>query len=80
LFPDRSINQSLVELAELDPSSTNPISAIEKKQEQKQEAKNESPQFIVEANAISRDSDGKLRLIADSNPLSPAIPSLSCAK
>ncbi len=71
-----SINQSLVELAELVPSSTNPISAIE----QKQEVKNASPKFIVEANAIARDSDGKLRLIAASNPLSPAIPSLSCAK
>lgn len=71
-----SINQSLVELAELVPSSTNPISAIEKKQE----VKNESPQFIVEANAIAKDSDGKLRLIAASNPLSPAIPLLSCAK
>ena len=66
---------SLVELAELVPSSTNPISVIE----QKQEVKNESPKFIVEANAIAKDINGNLRLIAASNPLSPAISQLACA-
>ena len=70
-----SITQSLVELAELVPSSTNQISTIE----QKQEVKNESPQFIVEANAIARDNNGRLQLVAASNPLSPAIPQLACA-
>ena len=69
-----SITQSLVDLAELVPSSTNQISAIE----QKQEVKNESPKFIVEANAIARDSHGRLQLVAASNPLSPAIPKLFC--
>jgi filamentous hemagglutinin family protein len=71
-----SITQSLVDLTELVPSSTNQISAIE----QKQEVKNESPKFIVEANAIARDSHGRLQLVAASNPLSPTIPQLSCAK
>jgi filamentous hemagglutinin family protein len=71
-----SINQSLVELAELVPSSTNQISVIE----QKQEIKNESPRVIVEANAIARDSNGRLQLVAVANPLSPSIPQLSCTK
>jgi filamentous hemagglutinin family protein len=71
-----SITQSLVELAELVPSSTNQISAIE----QKQEVKNEPPKVIIEANAIARDSNGRLQLVAASNPLSPAIPQLSCPK
>jgi filamentous hemagglutinin family protein len=71
-----AINQSLVDLAELVPSNTNQISATE----QKQEVKNESPKFIVEANAIAHDSYGRLRLVVDSTPLSPAIPQLSCSK
>ena len=71
-----SITQSLVELAELVPSSTNQISAIE----QKQEAKNEFPKIIIEANAIARDSHGRLQLVSASNPLSPSIPQLSCTK
>jgi filamentous hemagglutinin family protein len=70
-----SSTASLVELAELVPSSTNQISVIE----QKQEVKNEPQKFIVEANAIAKDSNGNLRLIADSIPLSPAIPQLACA-
>ena len=61
-----SITQSLVELAELVPSSTNQISAIE----QKQEVKNESPKVIIEANAIAIDTNGRLRLVANSQPLS----------
>jgi filamentous hemagglutinin family protein len=71
-----SITQSLVELAELVPSATNQISAIE----QKQEVKNEPPKFIVEANAIATDSHGRLQLVAASNPLSHDIPKLSCPK
>ncbi len=71
-----SSTQPLVELAELVPSSANQVSVIE----QKQEVIKESPKVIVEANAIARDRDGKLRLMSDSNPLSPAIPQLSCVR
>jgi filamentous hemagglutinin family protein len=71
-----SSHQSLVELAKLVPSTTDQISATE----QKQEVKNEFPKVIVEANAIARDSNGRLQLVAASNPLSPAIPQLSCPK
>ncbi|CAN1212733.1 Filamentous hemagglutinin family outer membrane protein [Tumidithrix helvetica PCC 7403] len=64
----------LVELADLVPSSTNSISATEQKQEVTQGV----PKHIVEANTLVRDSQGILRLVAASNPLSPAIPQLSC--
>ncbi|GBO53090.1 hypothetical protein APA_998 [Pseudanabaena sp. lw0831] len=70
-----SSNQPLVQLAEIVPSSTNQFSAIE----QNQEVKNASPKFIVEANAITRDNNGRLQLVAASNPLSPSIPQLACA-
>lgn len=46
----------------------------------KPEITKEFPKAIIEANAIARDSRGKLRLIAAANPLSPAIPELSCTK
>ncbi|CAN1212732.1 hypothetical protein TUMEXPCC7403_21175 [Tumidithrix helvetica PCC 7403] len=64
----------LVELADLVPSSTNSISATEQKQEVTQQV----PKRIVEANTLVRDSQGVLHLVAASNPLSPAIPQLSC--
>ncbi|MEE3715232.1 S-layer family protein [Tumidithrix elongata RA019] len=64
----------LVELADLVPSSTNSIAGVEEKQEVKQEV----PKRIVEANTLMRDSQGVLHLVAASNPLSPAIPQLSC--
>ena len=72
--------QSLVELAELVPSNKNQISVIEQKMEQKQDIPKESPKSIVEANLIARNSNGSLRLISTSNPLSPAIPELSCSQ
>jgi filamentous hemagglutinin family protein len=66
-----SSTQSLVELAELVPSS---ISTTEPKQEVTQAI----PKAIVEANTLIRDRQGILRLVAASTPLSPAIPQLSC--
>ncbi|PZO40595.1 MAG: hypothetical protein DCF19_11940 [Pseudanabaena frigida] len=71
-----SSTQPLVDLAELVPISSNQISVVE----QKQEVIKEDLKTIVEANSIARDSFGTIRLIADSTPLSPAIPQLSCAK
>ncbi|WP_434687029.1 filamentous hemagglutinin N-terminal domain-containing protein [Pseudanabaena minima] len=76
--------QPLVELAELVPSNSNQIStewevrsAAHSVPEQKQELVKKSSKSIVEANTIARDSHGRLRLIADSKPLSPAISQLS---
>lgn len=71
-----SSTQPLVELTELVPSSANQVVGMEHKQEVIKEA----PKSIIEANAIARDSRGILRLISASNPTSPAIPELSCAK
>jgi hypothetical protein len=48
--------------------------------EQKQDAPKNSPKPIVEANLIARNSNGILRLVATSTPLSPAIPELSCSQ
>lgn len=70
-----SINRPLVELAELVPSTS-----IAANSELKSESVKDVPKTIVEANAIARDSRGRLRLMATSQPLSPAIPQLACAK
>ncbi|MEA5479371.1 filamentous hemagglutinin N-terminal domain-containing protein [Pseudanabaena galeata UHCC 0370] len=78
--------QPLVELAELVPSSSNQISTVEgavrnvipSTMEQNQEVIKESSKFIVEANAIARDNQGRLQLIADPNPLSPSLSLFSC--
>ena len=77
--------QPLVELAELVPSNSNQISTegealrtADSPPEQKQEVVREPSKSIVEANTIARDSHGRLRLIADSTPHSPAIPQLVC--
>ncbi|MBD2175319.1 filamentous hemagglutinin N-terminal domain-containing protein [Pseudanabaena sp. FACHB-1998] len=67
--------QPLAELAEVVPKSY-----IAKNSELKPEFIKELPQPIVEANTIARDRDGKLRLMAAMNPLSPVIPRLACAK
>ncbi len=65
-----SSTQSLVELTELVPSSTYQISTGEQNQEVKQEV----PKVIIEATAIATDSQGRWRLVANSQPLSsPAI-------
>ena len=69
-----SSSRSLVELTELVPSSTNQVSAIELNREVIKETRKP----IVEANAIARNSEGKLRLVATSTLLSPAIPQLAC--
>ena len=71
-----SSSRSLVELTELVPSSTNQISVMELNREVVKETRKP----IVEANAIARNSQGKLRLMANSTPLSPAIPQLSCTQ
>jgi len=74
--------QPLVELAELVPSSSNQASTEQEPRSTvhsiPQESGKRFSKSIVEANAIARDSDGSLRLIADTAPIIPAIPHLSC--
>jgi filamentous hemagglutinin family protein len=72
--------QPLVELAELVPSTAewSARSASHSIPEQRQESVKKSSKSIVEANTIARDRHGRLRLIADSTPHSPAIPQISC--
>ncbi|NUN66423.1 filamentous hemagglutinin N-terminal domain-containing protein [Pseudanabaena biceps] len=66
--------QPLVELTELLPSNPSQTSNLETNHEVVKKV----PKSIVEANTIARNSQGRLRLIASSNPLSPAIAQPSC--
>ena len=69
-----SNTQSLVELVNPVSSTTDRASITE----QTQDATPKTPKVIVEANNIIRDSQGFIRVVAASTPLSPAIPQLSC--
>ncbi|WP_055075705.1 filamentous hemagglutinin N-terminal domain-containing protein [Pseudanabaena sp. 'Roaring Creek'] len=69
-----SNTQSLVELVNPVSSSTDRASIPEPTQN----ATANTPKAIVEANNIIRDSQGFIRVVAASTPLSPAIPQLSC--
>lgn len=69
-----SNTQSLVELVNPVSNSSNQASI----NEQNQNVTAKAPTAIVEANNIIRDSQGFIRVVAASTPLSPAIPQLSC--
>ncbi|NMF61130.1 two-partner secretion domain-containing protein [Pseudanabaena yagii] len=69
-----SNTQSLVELVNPVSNSSNQASI----NEQTQNVTAKAPTAIVEANNIIRDSQGFIRVVAASTPLSPAIPQLSC--
>lgn len=83
--------QPLVELAEVMPRSyritdatdatdidRNVAANLSPKSELKPNLGKEPPSSIIEANTIARDRNGKLRLMSAMNPLSSAIPQLSC--